>query len=66
MTSWIEWVACGTVVVIVVACMFDQIRKEAEEDRAALKLDFFGAFGFLIAGPLLIAKMIKQLINQKI
>lgn len=35
MTSWIEWVACGAVVVIVVACMFDQIIKEAEREEAA-------------------------------
>lgn len=33
MTSWIEWVACGAVVVI--ACMFDQIIKEAEREEAA-------------------------------
>ena len=34
MTSWIEWVACGVVVVIVVACMFDQILKEVEKEAA--------------------------------
>lgn len=38
MTAWIEWVICGAVVVIVVACMFDQIRRESEKEAAAQQI----------------------------